>query len=498
MFHIRTVKTASSAIAVQVVRYAHRKMIIAVHLGSAHNQEELLALKRSAADWIETASQQQPLFPTAPAATTRLISLNKCRYLGIRYPFIREVMYQLFRRFQFHAVGNTLLTDLVLMRIVEPASKLRSLELLEQFFGISYPRKDFYRSLPLVVAWRTAAEAGVLALARKEYHFDFAVVFYDVTTLYFEVCREDTLRQPGFSKDGKPHQPQILIGLIVTSEGFPVAYEIFKGNTFEGHTLLPSISALQRKYHIRRLTVVADAAMITRDNIRELVISNFTYIVGARTGNLSHTLLQKVCRGLRQRDGATLRLTTAYGGLVCDFSLTRYRKDKRELEQQLKKAETLLQHPGAIKRVKFIKSTGRARYELNAPLLEKTKHLLGIKGYYTNLPATIDNQMILQQYRNLWRVEQAFRIAKSDLQFRPIYHFKKASIEAHILICFMALAVCKYMEMKTGTSTKQMVQLLKGVTDARILNTLTHEEIIMRSEIPDEVKLLLAKLNLSY
>ena len=106
--------------------------------------------------------------------------------------------------------------------------------------------------------------------------------------------------------------------------------------------------------------------------------------------------------------------------------------------------------------------------------------------------------MIIQHYHNLWRVELAFRIAKSDLQMRPIYHFKEKTIKAHILICFMALAVCKYMELKTNKSTKHIIKLLKGVTDARILNTLTNQEITLRSQINEETQKLLAQLGVWY
>ena len=126
---------------------------------------------------------------------------------------------------------------------------------------------------------------------------------------------------------------------------------------------------------------------------------------------------------------------------------------------------------------------------LNTDLVAKTKLLLGVKGYYTNL-TEVTNETIIDHYHSLWHVEKAFRIAKSDLAMRPIYHFKKQTIEAHILICFMALAVCKYMELQTGKSTKKVIKLLRSITEARIKNLLTNEEIIMRMKIPEEVKKL--------
>jgi len=120
---------------------------------------------------------------------------------------------------------------------------------------------------------------------------------------------------------------------------------------------------------------------------------------------------------------------------------------------------------------------------------------LGIKGYYTNLEESqADNELIVNHYHNLWRIEHAFRITKSDLQIRPIFHHKKEIIELHILICFMALAICKYMELKTEKSTQTIIKLLKSVTDARIMNTISGEEIILRVKMNSEVKMVVDKL----
>jgi transposase len=190
-----------------------------------------------------------------------------------------------------------------------------------------------------------------------------------------------------------------------------------------------------------------------------------------------------------------MRIQTVNGTLVCSFSEVRYRKDKREMDKQLARAKSLLQTPGKIKRVKFIANVtkGSSEFMLNEPLLKKAESLLGIKGYYTNLDDQ-DDQTIIAQYRNLFQVEHAFRIAKSDLQTRPIYHFKKKTVESHILICFMALAVCKYMELKTHKSTKRIIQELKRVSDAKILNTLSGEITTMRTAIPEEVRKIVENL----
>lgn len=498
MLSIRTTKTASGATAVQIVRYNQRKKVIVAHLGSAHTDSELQALKSAARSFIEARSKQRPLLSAVGIPPSTLIALDKCRYIGIRYSFLREMLQRVCDIFSFHAIKQPLLLDLAIMRLMEPASKLRSLELLEEYFGIAYHRQGFYRTLASCVSKKDTVETVIVAVAKQHFRFDFTVVFYDVTTLYFESFTPDDLRKPGFSKDNKSNQPQIVIGLVVTPEGFPVAYEIFAGNTFEGNTFIPVILALKRKHRIETLTVVADAAMISRRNIEELGKHGLRYIVGARMGNLPSLTIASVSKTLNGIDGSTTRVRTGHGDLLCGFSLVRFRKDKREMEKQIQKAEHLLKMPGSVKRTKFLKSSGTALYELNQDLMKKTESLLGIKGYYTNLDKEIGNDEIIRQYRNLWHVEQAFRVAKSDLETRPIFHRKDDAIKTHILICFMALAMAKYLEIKSNRSIHAIIKSLKQITDARILNTLTNEEMRLRMEVPEETADMLKQIGVWY
>ncbi|NCO97921.1 MAG: transposase [Candidatus Moranbacteria bacterium CG23_combo_of_CG06-09_8_20_14_all_39_10] len=498
MYHIRKTKTASGATAVQVVNYIERKITLAKHIGSGRTNEEIAALLKIAETWIKKISRQQGLFDKDENQKSNLALLDKCEYIGFRYNFIYEILIKLLDRFEFTAIGNALLHDLVIMRIIQPASKLQSLELLKEYFGISHRRQTFYETLPKLLPLKDTIEKLTVKLAKTELAFDFSLVFYDVTTLYFESFSADELRKNGFSKDSKSQQPQIVIGLMVTAQGFPIAYEVFPGNKFEGHTLIPVVKSFKDKHQITTLTVVADAGMISMENVTALKESGLQYIVGARLGNITPKTLASISGTLSRRSGATTRLTTLYGDLICDFSEKRYAKDKREMEKQIKKAEELLKNPKETKRTKFIKNIDKTTYEMNNALIEKTKLLLGIKGYYTNLDSSVSDQTIISHYHNLWHVEQAFRVAKNDLETRPIFHFKEDAIKVHMLICFMALAVSKYMEIQTDKSLQHIIRTLKQVTDARLLNTLNGEEIIMRAKISGEAKNILEKIGLSY
>lgn len=496
MLRIRTVKTASGARAVQVIYYLDRKRVIYKHIGSGKTDAEVDSLITVAQDFIDNYSPELPF--REEKQFNNLLFLDKAKFLGVDYSFLHEVLSEVMTKVGLSRIKNHLLQDLVVMRIFEPCSKLRSIELLDTYFGIKHRRQAFYSSARNWLSLKEKVEKLVIEFVKKTYSFDFQILFYDVTTLYFETFEPDDLRKPGFSKDNKSQQPQILIGLTVTSDGFPVDYEVFAGNTFEGHTIIPFVKSLIKKHKIEKFTVVADAAMISNANIEELSKEGISYIVGARLGNVPRSLVRQIDDKLPRAEGKNIRLVTEKGYLICSYSDSRYRKDKYEMEKQVQRAEMLLKEPGKIKKVKFLK-TENQNPSLNQDLIERTKVLLGVKGYYTDLSEQeADNQTIIARYHELYKIEQAFRMSKSDLKTRPIFHFKEEPIKLHLLICFMALVVCKQIELSTGVSTKKFLTEMKRITDARLFNEITHKEIRKRAQMTPIVRDLLRKLNLPH
>ncbi|MBK7129962.1 MAG: IS1634 family transposase [Crocinitomicaceae bacterium] len=263
--------------AVQVVRYENNKRKVIQHMGSAHTADEFVELMKMAEEWIKNSTMQTSIFPDENP--NKLLHLNHSTFVGIKYHFFYK---------QIRAIQDTLklndfpslLNDLVTIRIFEPASKLRSLELIKLFFGISHSRKTYYKIAPECINLKKKVEKKVVDFARRYYSFNYDILFYDVTTLYFETFKEDELRMNGFSKDNKSQQPQILIALMVSKEGFPVSYEVFSGNTFEGHTIIPVINDFIKRNGVQNFTVVADAAMISSENVQQLIQNNINYIVG--------------------------------------------------------------------------------------------------------------------------------------------------------------------------------------------------------------------------
>jgi transposase len=488
---IRVVKTGSKARAVQVVRYLNNKRIVLQHIGSAHTDEALNDLIIMAEEWIKDHSGQLSIF--SDDNPNKLLHLNHSTFIGIKYRFFHSKVRAMLDMIKLDDLP-VLLNDLVAIRIFEPASKLRSLELMEQFFGISHSRKTYYKIAPQCVDLKRTVEKKVADFAGIHYSFNFDILFYDVTTLYFETFEEDGFRRNGFSKDNKSEQPQILIALMVSKEGFPVAYEVFSGNTFEGHTIIPVIKDFIERNGVKEFTVVADAAMISSENIQQLTQNNINYIVGARLGNIPAALLEIIDKTIIREDGKSIRLKTDNGYLICSYSSVRYRKDRYEMEKQIEKAKLVIDNPSKGKKMKFTQTKGQ-KIELNEALIGKTQKLLGIKGYYTNLEASVaDNKTIMERYHELYKVEHAFRISKNDLQTRPIFHFKEQPIKLHILICFMALVVSKHIELKTGVSIRKFIDESKKIVDGEIMNHITQKIVTVKAQLTPKMMELIAKL----
>lgn len=462
------------------------------HIGSAKTITDLKLLRDVARQWIVTVSGQQQLFPESTEDT---LLYKHYTYRGFRYGLLQETIQHIFTTLQLNTIGGktgSMLLDLALIRTVEPASKRESQRLLSTLFGIAYDLTTIYRILPACASLKEVIEKQLITFTQKHWGFDFSFVLYDITTLYFETFTEDDLRKTGFSKDNKIGQPQILVGLIVSPEGFPLSFAVFEGNTFEGNTLIPVILDFKKKHRIKTLTVVADAAMISRKNIAALQEARLHYIVGARLGNMSQQTISRIDH-LPRIDGAHLRLSTEDGFLIVSFSAKRYAKDKHEMEKQLDKAQAILAGKQESKRNKFLTKNKHAAYQLNTTVIAKMKRLLGVKGYHTNL--MVSDKLIIERYADLWHIEKSFRISKHDLTVRPVYHFRKQTIIAHLLICMVSLAVLKYLEITTGKSARYVMEQLKSITDARVFNRITNKEVILRQEITTEMQELLQKIH---
>ena len=495
MASIRTTKTASGATAVQVVRYSHRRVEVLKHLGSAHDQEGIDRLKERARVWYTKHCQADTLFAKEPAGP---IVREGTEFIGALHSLTYDTLRKVAEHCNLHEIQDALLLDLAIMRLVEPTSKLRSLHLLALYFGVQHARSTLYKRMEAMVQRKAQAQDIAVRYAKEKLKDGLAVVLYDVTTLYFEAFTADELRVPGFSKDNMPQQPQVVVGLLVTRKGFPLGYEVFPGNTFEGKTMLPVLDAFVAKHGVEAPTVVADAAMLSSSLLQELQKRGMYYIVAARLGSSSQELVDQVCKRMVRKDGRTMRVSSPHGDMVCSFSSKRYRKDKTMHEKELAKAKLLVAKGEPGKRAKFVKG-GKQGYLLDKDRIKRAERLPGIKGYCTNIPkGKLDNRSVIARYHDLWQVEKAFRMAKSDLATRPIFHRNETAIRTHLLICFVALVMARTIETRTGLSLRGFIDSLWKVTDATLYHPPTKQRLIIRAPVPDEAQKILRKFKVPY
>jgi transposase len=502
---IRTVRTGSGATAVQVVQNKGRQRSFLKHIGSAHTEHELELLMAEAQQYAEAHCRQPNLFaetppPPPPPPSSFQDAFARSKLVGVTHQFARRVLLACARKCGLGDLPELYL-DLALMRIIEPASKLMTLELLVSHFNVQYARRSLHRMLPKLLEYQAAIESAAIQTARDDMQEKFSLVLYDVTTLYFESFKEYDFQKPGFSKDNKPMQPQIVIGLITTRSGFPVMHEVFEGNTFEGHTMLAVVKRFQERVGETKPVIVADAAMLSKANMQQLEQEGYCYIVGARLASTAAGFIDQIDRTLPRTDKAMRRFDYGHAvekaSIICEFSDARYKKDKREFDKQVKRALDLLERNEPGRRAKFVKKSKEKNksFTFDTALQAKTEKLLGVKGFVTNISEkTMSSEDVISYYRDLWHVEQAFRMSKSDLQARPIFHRTQDAIRAHTLICFMGLMMGKYLEIHTKRSLRQVRKELLKVHEAHIRDEQTGEIHVLQMDAGEFSSSVIGKL----
>jgi transposase len=332
---------------------------------------------------------------------------------------------------------------------------------------------------------------------------EVSIVFYDVTTIYFEADGEDEFRKKGFSKDGKNQNPQIVLGLLVSNGGYPLAYDIFEGNKFEGHTMLPIINAFKEKYKLNNLIIVADAGLLSKENISELQKGGYEYILGARIKSESTDMKEKILALQLANGQSTVLQKDAHTKLVVSYSKSRATKDAHNRERGIKKLEQHIKSGKLTKASinnrgynKFLNIENAVTISLNNDKIEEDKKWDGLKGYITN--TLLDKDQIIENYKNLWQIEKAFRIAKTDLKIRPIYHRVRRRIEAHICIAFVAYKIYKELERQlkekqSSLSPEQAIDIAKTIFAVKVRHPESND-VIYRTLLITEDHNLLAKL----
>lgn len=495
---VRKVKTGSGATAVQIVEKRNGQRRILEHVGSAHDEAELAVLVSAAQQRLHGVQDMLDLTPTSGALTGPTVEHSASRLL-------RQVLQGAQRQLGFDVVDDEMFSRLVLARLVEPVSKLDSIRVLAQL-GFDPPHintvykclarcvKRDYRGLLAKACWAHATSSGPVAL-----------VMYDLTTLHFQVEAEDQLRKVGMSKERRV-DPQVTVGLLVTADGFPLEIAMFEGNKGETKTLIPVIEQFRtRHHHLGDLVVVADAGMLSASNLNALEDAGCTFIVGSRQSHVPYDLGEHFERhGNYTPDGATIETSRAMGTgkdkhtrrVVYQYSFARHKREDRTINAQVAKAEKVAAGQRPIARDRFVTVTGNGEHknaEVNRDTIERARFCAGFKGYVTNLPIEVmDGPAVIAAYHDLWHVEESFRMAKSDLQARPIFHHKKDSIEAHLTIVFAALAIARHLQARTGVTIKKLVHTLRPLQDVTI--SIAGRQIVAQPRIDPATAAILDKI----
>ena len=479
MAYVRKVKTKSGATAVQVA-YKHWGKIVRIdHIGSAHTEEKLQLLIALARQRIW--GSQPSLFDPIPLQVT----------IGLKHTastVLLKTLSDLYKKLGFTLLNDPDFGYLCIARLVEPTSKLESLRVLSDLGLNGVDKNRLYRCLRRVNTgdYRSKLAAQCFKQAQKS---GITLVLYDVTSLYFEVQKEDEYRKPGMSKERRL-EPQIVIGLLVDQSGFPLEIQSFEGNKAETKTILPVVEQFAARHSVTDITVVADAAMLSRSNLEAISSAGYHYIVGSRLSKIPYDIADYQDHA-QMVDNQILTVQTETEGqrIIYQYRAKRAALDKRNIDKQIAKAEKIVTGRAPASKAKFLKVTTKEK-KLNQLLIDKARALAGIKGYVTNL--NISDERVIAYYHQLWQVEKSFRMSKSDLKARPVFHRKQESIEAHLTVVFAALAIGRTIERLTGLSLRQVIKTLKPIRSGTVV--IEGKEYQAEPMIPEDVAQLIEKL----
>jgi transposase len=277
-----------------------------------------------------------------------------------------------------------------------------------------------------------------------------------------------------------------VLGLLVAKQGYPLAYEIFEGKKFEGHTMMPILNTFKEKYKIPELLVVADAGLLSKENIRQLTENGYKYILGARLKSSSEAIKQAVL-SLKLSNGESRMIAiNSLEKLIVSYSDKRSIKDAFNRKRGIEKLQSQITSGKLGKKNinnrgynRFLKIENEVNISLDENKVNEDMAWDGLKGYITNTDLSKDE--IIDNYKHLWQIEKAFRVSKTDLKVRPIYHRIPRRIEAHICITFAAYKIYKELERQlklkqSDLSPEKAIEIAKTINQIKIIHPVTKEQ----------------------
>ncbi len=443
---VRKKKNRSGSISIQIVKKINRSNKVIKSIGSSKDPDEVERL-------FQKGLYELPrLFGATLFDDIKEPQINQLNNDNIRIVGPELVFGKIFCHIGFSAINDLLFKDLCISRITHPGSKLQLSKYLQENNQKDISEDMIYNFMDrLNTRHKSKVEEISFEYTRKILGGEIGVVFYDMTTIYFESDHGDEFRETGFSKEGKHQNPQIYLGLLVGKHGYPIGYDVFEGSIYEGHTLIPVLERFERKFNLNKPIVVADAGLLSADNIAALNAKQYGFILGARIKNESNKVKQQI-QQLDLVEGQVEKIVKEDATtLFISYSSSRARKDAFNRKKGLKRLEKGLKAGRLTKSSinnrgynKYLKLAGEIKIEIDYLKFECDAKWDGLKGYITNTKLT--GEEVIDTYNNLWLIEKAFRISKTDLKIRPIYHRLRQRIEAHICISFVSYLIFKEFE----------------------------------------------------
>jgi transposase len=448
---LRQLKNRSGSISVQIISKSTGKYKVVKTIGCAHSEQELEKLTYLGNQELDRLSYQQNIFVSKQDTIIEKV-FSELSNASIRTVGPEIVFGKIYDHIGFNKLEEDLFRHLVIARLAFPLSKLKTIEYLYRYQGVRLNIDTVYRFLDkLTNKLKEDVEQITFNHTLKVLKGNISVVFYDMTTLYFEASDEDDLRKTGFSKDGKAQNPQIFLGLLVGLGGYAIGYDIFEGDTYEGHTLIPFLEKISKKFNLSKPIIVADAGLLSNDNIKTLQQQGYEYIIGGRLKNEPQKIKTMIL-SKQISDGKIVQIKKQEDTrLVITYSTKRASKDQfnrirglKRLEKQIKTGKLTKSNINNRGYNKYLKMKGEVTIEIDYDKFNNDNEWDGLKGYVTN--SKLSNKRIVENYNNLWHIEKAFRMSKTDLRIRPIYHRIRNRIEAHICVSFTAYSIYKELE----------------------------------------------------
>jgi transposase len=497
---VRKKKNKSGVVSVQVIDKSTGSYRLLKTIGSSKEPNKIEQFYIQGNDYIKTYQGQQTLH----FSKQDFKEVVKSSIKSINIEGINLLLGTIYSAIGFDKINNKLLQQLVLIRLSHPASKLKTTQYLKRYFSTNINEDKIYRCLDKVyTVHKETIQQVSYKHTLKVLKGAISVVFYDVTTIYFQIDDEDDIRKRGFSKEGRHQNPQIVLGLLVSVGGYPLAYEIHEGNKFEGHTMLPIVDAFKSKYDLGKLVIIADSGLLSAANINELQDKGYEFILGARIKNEGKQIKEKIL-SLKLNNGQSDIIEKAPSlKLIISYSDKRAKKDSHNRERGLHKLEKKIRSRKLTKSNinnrgynKYLKMDGDIKVSIDKSKYEEDAGWDGLKGYLTN--TSLSKAAIIENYSHLWKIEKAFRVSKHDLKIRPIYHRLHRRIEAHITINFAAYKVYKELERllkekRATISCEQAIEIAKTIYSVNITDS-TNNKTSKETLILNEEQEYLAKL----